>query len=125
MKKDIQDGYFALVELFLPEFILKYFKLNEVRKEQDIFHLQLEEVNTVPENFSSEQIQSKGFFPTITIQDFPIRGHKVYMHIKRRRWLRVSTGEVIYRDWSVVAPGTRITNEFAAFLKEISRYYGH
>lgn len=125
MKKDIQDGYFALVELFLPEFILKYFKLHEVRKEQDIFHLQLEEVNTVPENFSSEQIQSKGFFPTITIQDFPIRGHKVYMHIKRRRWLRVSTGEVIYRDWSVVAPGTRITNEFAVFLKEISLYYGH
>ncbi|MGN6646951.1 MAG: ISAon1 family transposase N-terminal region protein [Cytophaga sp.] len=125
MKKDIQDGYFALVELFLPEFILNHFKLNEVRKEQDIFHLQLEEVNNVPENFSSEQIQSKGFFPTITIQDFPIRGHKVYMHIKRRRWLRVRTGEVIYRDWSVVAPGTRITNEFAAFLKEISRYYGH
>lgn len=125
MGKDIQDGYFALVELFLPEFILKHFKLNEVRKEQDIFHLQLEEVNTPPENFASEQLQSKGFFPTITIQDFPIRGHKVYMHIKRRRWLRVSTGQVIYRDWTVVASGTRITNEFAAFLKEISRYDSH
>lgn len=125
MKKDIQDGYLALVELFVPEFILKHFKLNEVVKEQEILHLQLEEINTPPEHFSSERIQSKGFFPTVTIQDFPIRGHKVYMHIKRRRWLRVSTGEVIYRDWTVVAPGTRMTNEFAAFLKEISRYNSH
>lgn len=107
MGKAIQDGYFALVELFLPAFILKYFKLNEVRKEQDILHLQLEEGNTPPEHFSTEKLFSKGFFPTITIQDFPIRGHKVYMHIKRRRWLRVSTGEVVYRDWSVVAPRTR------------------
>jgi hypothetical protein len=125
MKKDIQDGYCALVALFLPEFILQHFKLNEVRKDQEVLHLELEEVNAPPEDLLSEQLLSKGFFPTITIQDFPIRGHKVFMHIKRRRWLRVSTGQVVYRDWTVVAPGTRVTNEFAAFLKEISRYDGH
>lgn len=41
MKKDIQDGYFALVELFLPEFISQHFKLNEGRKDQEILHLEL------------------------------------------------------------------------------------
>lgn len=124
MKKEIQDGYFALVELFLPEFILQHFKLREVRKEQETFHLDLEEANAPPEDLSSEQLLSKGFFPVTTVQDFPIRGHKVFMHIKRRRWLRVKTGEVVYRDWTSVAPGTRITSEFAAFLKELSRYNG-
>lgn len=125
MKKEIQESYFALVALFLPEFILQHFKLKEVRKEQEVLHLELEEVNAPPEDLLSEQLLSKGFFPTITVQDFPIRGHKVFMHIKRRRWLRVKTGEVVYRDWTSVAPGTRITSEFAAFLKELSRYDGH
>lgn len=57
--------------------------------------------------------------------DFPIRGRKVLMHIIRRRWLRVKTREVIYRDRTSVTPGTWITSEFVAFLKEPSRYDGH
>ncbi|WP_439648956.1 ISAon1 family transposase N-terminal region protein [Desertivirga xinjiangensis] len=46
-----------------------------------------------------------------------MRGHEVYLHIKRRRWLSVDTGKVVYRDWSLVAKGTRITSDFAAFFK--------
>nr|MDQ8213604.1 transposase [Mariniflexile sp. KMM 9835] len=29
---------------------------------------------------------------------------------------------IIKRDWNLVAQGTRMTSEFAAFLKDISRY---
>ena len=67
---------------------------------------------------------SKGYFPTITLQDFPIRGHKVFLHIKRRRWLNSKTGKVLYRDWTEVAEGTRMTSEFSAFLKGIGGYEG-
>jgi hypothetical protein len=125
MNGKIQDGYIALLELLLPEFILEHFDLKSVQKEEDIFHLHLEEVNAPPEDLIAEKLLSKGFFPPITVQDFPIRGHKVFMHIKRRRWLNQRTGKVVYRDWTVVAPGTRVTSEFAAFLKEISRYSDH
>jgi tRNA A58 N-methylase Trm61 len=45
----------------------------------------------------------------------------VYLHIKRRRWTNKTTGEIIKRDWLLVAKGTRMTQEFAAFLKEINR----
>lgn len=124
MKGQIQEGYLALVELLLPEFILQHFELKGVRKDEGILHLDLEEVNALPEELSTEKLLSKGFFPVITVQDFPIRGYKVFMHIKRRRWLQESTGKVVYRDWTIVATGTRITSEFAAFLKEISRYDG-
>ncbi|MGL5262175.1 MAG: ISAon1 family transposase N-terminal region protein, partial [Bacteroides sp.] len=41
---------------------------------------------------------------------------------KRRRWLNKSTGQLVQRDWSLVAKGTRLTAEFASFLKEINRY---
>ena len=124
MNGKIQESHIALLELFLPEFILQYFELKGLRKETEVFHLELEEVNAPPEEFGTEKLLSKGFFPEITIQDFPIRGHKVFMHIKRRRWLNQSTGKAVYRDWTLVAKGTRTTGEFAAFLKEISRYSG-
>jgi len=48
-----------------------------------------------------------------------LRGKPVLLHIKRRRWTLVDSGEVIKRDWNLVAKETRITSEFASFLKGI------
>ena len=45
----------------------------------------------------------------------------MYLHIKRRRWTNKANGEIIKRDWTLVAKGTRMTQEFATFLKEINR----
>ena len=58
--------------------------------------------------------------PEITVEDFPLIGKSVLLHIKRRRWTLVNTGKIIKRDWDIIAKGTRITNEFASFLKDIS-----
>ena len=48
-------------------------------------HLYLQEINQIPKEFQNQKLESKGFFDEITVQDFPIRGHKVFLHIKRRR----------------------------------------
>jgi hypothetical protein len=58
-------------------------------------------------------------FAEATVQDFPTRGKNVYLQITRRRWFNKTTSKVVTRDWSLVAKGTRMTSEFAAFLKEI------
>jgi hypothetical protein len=87
-------------------------------KDQEI-HLYFTELNDVPEEFKGAKLHSKGFFPEATVQDFPIRGKNVFLHIIRRRWLNEDTGKVVTRDWQLVAKGTRITSEFAAFLKEL------
>ena len=55
------------------------------------------------------------------MQDFPIRGKNVFLHIIRRRWVEQNFKKVIIRDWQLVAKGTRNPREFAAFLKEISQ----
>jgi hypothetical protein len=73
----MQDGYDTLINLLLPDFILDFFEMIGVRREDDIFHLDLEEVNILPQVEGNGKLLSKGFFPTITVQDFPIRGHKV------------------------------------------------
>ena len=112
-------SFLPLIQFLLPDFILEHFILTSVDKDGEIFHVHIQEKNLADTDPKKEDLLSKGFFSPITVQDFPIRGHKVFLHIKRRRWLNVKTGKVIYRDWSEVATGTRMTNEFSAFLKEI------
>ncbi len=44
---------------------------------------------------------------------------RVTLCIKRRRWEVKDTGKTISRDWNVVQQGTRMTKEFADFLKDL------
>jgi hypothetical protein len=118
----MQDSFKELIKLLLPEIIVDYFELTSYEKDQEKLHLYLKEINSIPKEYRESKLSSKGFFDQITVQDFPIRGHQVYLHITRRRWLNEDTGQVVYRDWNLVADGTRVTQEFASFLKEINRF---
>ena len=114
------ESFLPLIELILPEFLLEHYQLTHVEKMQDRYHVYLEEKNYSDEDGEKRDLLSKGYFPPITLQDFPIRGHSVFLHVKRRRWLNTTTGKVVYRDWTEVGEGTRMTREFASFLKEVS-----
>ncbi len=113
---------FTLANLVLPEGILEFFSITKVTKGEKDICIYLCELNVKPEEFSKDKLTSKGFFEEIKVQDFPIRGKGVYLLIKRRRWVNESTGEIVFRNWEHVAKGTRLTQEFAAFLKAIARY---
>lgn len=113
----MQDSYSELIKLLLPEIIVEYFELTSYKKGDEVLHIYLKEINSIPKEFRQNKLSSKGFFDEITVQDFPIRGHQVYLHITRRRWLNEDTGQVVFRDWNLVADGTRVTQEFASFLK--------
>ena len=112
----------SLLKLFLPDFILANLTITGVIEDPDTFHIHLEEINNLQSELDSIKVHSKGFFPEITVQDFPIGGHKVFYHIKRRRWINTQSNELIYRNWTLIEKGTRMTGEFAAFLKEINQY---
>lgn len=73
-------------------------------------------------SINQKRQNQKVLFQKLTIEDFPLRGKPVLLHIKRRRWTLINNGAIIKRDWSLVANGTRITSEFASFLKGIIRY---
>ena len=110
-----------ILSLFLPSGILEYFTVVDSLSQETCFILFLEETPVIPSELSHLSLHSKGFFPEIEVQDFPIRGKAVYLRIKRRRWADPSTGQTYSRDWNLVATGTRITAEFGAFLKELLR----
>lgn len=111
----------SLLRLVLPETFCNYFELIKVVKndKDELMDLYLQEKNEIPDEFKGAKLSSKGFYDEVTIQDFPIRGYQVFLHVKRRRWLNEITGQVVSRNWDVIAQGTRITKDFAAFLKEL------
>ena len=110
------DALFLAANLLLPEVLVSHFDLTKHEIKNQEIHFYFTELNTTPIGFKGATLHSKGFFPEATIQDFPIRGKNVYLHITRRRWLNQATGKLITRDWDLVAKGTRITSDFAAFL---------
>ena len=58
------------------------------------------------------------------ITDYPIQDLLVKLNIKRRRWDVMLDGkkQKVSRDWNLVLESTRISEDYSAFLKEISRY---
>ncbi|ETZ21420.1 hypothetical protein [Pedobacter sp. V48] len=60
-----------------------------------MLNIYLEEKNIAPDGYTNKDLESKVFFPEVSIQDFPIRGQKVALCIKRRRWTVKTTREII------------------------------
>jgi len=92
-----------LLKHFLPDGILDYFELIEVKDSTDKLTLVLEEKPLLPTEQSHRKLHSKGFYPVVDIQDFPIRKKACFLEVKRRRWIDIDTGEVFSRDWMLVA----------------------
>jgi len=109
-----------LVRLLLPEGILDYFEIAHIQQDEKEIWIYLEELNVPPKEYAEDKLISKGFLEQASIEDFPLRGKAVYLFVKRRRWLNTSTGKLVTRNWEIVAEGTRMTKEFASFLKAIS-----
>jgi len=113
---DITD----LVSLILPKEVSDNFELTRIEKSTtERLDIYLDELSVLPEG---EGIYvSKGFTPCSTVQDYPLRGRAVYLHIRRRKWQEQSTGAIVIRSFDITHEGTRISKEFAAFLKEAHR----
>ena len=70
-------------------------------------------------DYKSGTVISHSFTDKKMIQDFPLRGKPVYLHVRRRRWYDKATGETFsYTYDDLTAEGTKLTPEFVTFLKE-------
>jgi hypothetical protein len=115
------ENEITLASFVLPTGVLDYFSITKVMKSEAGLTIYLDENNLIPQEYAKDRVISKGFYEESSVQDFPIRGKAVYLCIRRRRWFNESTGDYICRDWNLVATGTRMTQEFASFLKAIAR----
>jgi hypothetical protein len=113
---------------FLPEGILEYFEIDAIVELCDIttkrafYKVDLIEQNKLLGSYSPSEYESKGFYETKVVQDFPIRGKAVYLEFKRRRWRHKSRkNEIVCNNYSFVAEGSKITQELSDFLKDTGR----
>lgn len=108
------NPYIQLVQYILPVELFFHFDSCLVEEVCSELHLYLEEKN-LPHS-SDIALQPNGFHNESCIRDFPIRNHKVILHVRRRRWKSMD-GKSISKDWKLVAEGACPLPEFAAFLK--------
>jgi hypothetical protein len=113
----LKDGY----SLLLPEGLLSYFEIAQVKESSGEIMIYLEELNNINEGNSLIAYESKGFYPAVLVNDFPVRNKRLLLNIRRRRWIKKETEEYVDRDFHIVAQGTRMTQEFASFLKGLHR----
>ena len=92
------NGY----RLLLPEGTLDYFDLVDVKESVNEVVIYLEEKNIVPEKYTDQDTESKGFYDPVIVQDFPLRGKKVLYFwrkasIFRIRNLRITSSNGLHR----------------------------
>ena len=91
------NGY----RLLLPEETLDYFIIADVKESSTDIVIFLEEKNEVPSEYSNMKVESKGFYDPVVVQDFPIRGKKLFLNIRRRRWIVKDDGRYVSRNWKL------------------------
>ena len=103
-----------------PEMITEYFDFTDYRETPDTLEYWLDERDYMTrEDYKKGTVRSYGFSEYKTIQDFPIRGRSVYLHIRRRKWIDRSTDAIFTYDFeSLTESGSKLSPEFVAFLKE-------
>ena len=67
-------------------------------------------------------LKPNGFTEPRVFNDFPVREHKVALHVRRRRWLTEDGKSQLLDTPALIADGTSYSIEFAAFLKEMVGY---
>lgn len=109
-----------LLRAILPEVLIDNFDIDRFEKSDIRFDIWLDEKKEqLSEDKYNKNIISYGFGDYRTIQDYPIRGRATYLHVRKRKWMDKSTGEIFSYQWDISEfDGTRLNAEFVAFLKE-------
>lgn len=105
------------IRLFLPSFVANYFDVVDYLASATRIDIYLDEKCQLPSELLSRPIISYGFTSATVIQDFPVRGKAVYLHVRRRKWLCKDDNHIYTRPYDLTHKGTELTEEFVAFLK--------
>ena len=94
------NGY----RLLLPEGTLDYFIISDVKESASEIVIYLEEKNEVPKEYAGMKVESKGFYEPVVVQDFPLRGKKLFLIVRRRRWVVKDANRTRQEAFSERAP---------------------
>jgi hypothetical protein len=112
-----------ILRLLIPEEILTCFELSQIieNDEELLFDL-VEKETCIPKALQEEEYVLNGYMASTTLQSFPQKGKKCYIHLRRRRWKIKGSSDTrsYFNEYEYTAPGTMATKSFGVFLKRNS-----
>lgn len=118
MRRKLQT--WQIMRLIFPEVLSDYFEIVSCEEMDGRLDFWMDERELMErEDYKKGTVHFWGFTEEKVIQDFPIRGKAVYIHVRKRRWIDNATGETFsYSYDDLTAEGSKLSPEFVAFLKE-------
>jgi hypothetical protein len=112
-----------MIWMCLPQGLEELFEIVRFERTEQAYDIWLDEKKErSEEDRRNPNIVAKGYTDYAMIQDFPLRGRPVYLHMRNNKWWNKLTGEIF--SYNLELPdedGTRLSAEFVAFLKDEGR----
>ena len=108
-----------VLRTIFPAFITENFEFVDYKECDNRLDYWLDERGYMSrEDYKKGTVREYGFTEERVIQDFPLRGKAVFLHVRRRKWRDTDDGSIFTYDYDMTEDGSRLTPEFVAFLKE-------
>lgn len=83
-----------LLRVVFPEVLMEYFEISGWHDDSVKIEVWLDERHYLERSdYKSGSVISHGFTDEKVIQNFPLHGKPVYLHVRRRRWCGKATGK--------------------------------
>lgn len=104
---------------FLPQGLDELFEMVKFEKSETSYDIWLDEKKQLSaEDSRNPEIVARGYTEYSVIQDFPMRGRPLYLHMRKNKWWDKKEDRIFSYSLEIpVEKGTRLTDEFVAFLK--------
>lgn len=114
-----------MIWMCLPQGLDELFEIVRFERSEQAYDIWLDEKKErSEEDRRNPDIVARGYTDYVVIQDYPLRGRPVYLHMRKNKWWNKLTNEIF--SYNLELPneaGTRLSAEFVSFLKDEGR--GH
>lgn len=112
-----------MIWMSLPQGLEELFEIVRFERTEQSYNIWLDEKKErSEEDRRNPNIVARGYTDYVVIQDYPMRGRPVYLHMRKNKWWNKQTNEVFSYDLELPnETGTRLSAEFVSFLKDEGR----
>lgn len=112
-----------MIWMCLPQGLDELFEIVRFERTEQAYNIWLDEKKErSEEDRRNPNIVARGYTDYVVIQDYPLRGRPVYLHLRKNKWWNKLTNEIF--SYNLELPneaGTRLSAEFVSFLKDEGR----
>lgn len=98
----INSSYIESIISLCPEIENGNFEYTSCNSNGDILNISFREKSNLSKEIIPKNVKPKGFFPEITIEEIQVDNQKVYITIKRKRWVDINTNNEGFINWTLL-----------------------